>query len=48
MSILNLVYKRKYILLKTDGKNYDIDYFVPSILWVYLQLYPSHDNRNTE
>ena len=38
----------KDILTKTDGKKEVVDFLVPYILLVYLQLSPLHENQKTE
>ena len=35
--------KEKELLTKTDGKKEGVDFLVPYLSWVYLQLFPSHD-----
>ena len=39
--------KSKELLTKIDGKKEGVVFLVPSLLWVYLQLSPSHENRKT-
>ena len=45
--VQELVYKAKDLLTKTDGNKEGVDFLVSSILWVYLQLSPSHENQKT-
>ena len=45
LSVHELVDKGKDLLTKTDGKKGVVDFIVPSISWVYLQLSPWHENR---
>ena len=47
LSVQELVDKSKELLTKIDGKKEGVDFLVPSLLWVYLQLSPSHENRKT-
>ena len=47
LSVQELVDKEKELLPKTDGKKQGVDFLVPYLLWVYLQLPLSHENRKT-
>ena len=46
LSVQELMDKAKDLLTKTDGKKEGVDFLVPYLLWVYLQLSPLHDNQN--
>ena len=47
LSVQELMYKAKEILTETDGKKEGVDFFVPYLLWVYLQVSPSRENQKT-
>ena len=39
--------KAKELLTETGGKKEGVGFLVSSLLWVYLQLSSSHENRKT-
>ena len=47
LSVKKLVDKAKELLTETDAKKEGVDFLLPSLSWVYLQLSPSHENRKT-
>ena len=44
LSIQELMDTAKEPLTKTDEKKEGVGFLVPSLLWLYLQLYPSYEN----
>ena len=46
LSIQELMDMAKEPLTNTDGKKEGVGFLVPSLLWLYVQLYPSYENRN--
>ena len=46
-SVQELVEKAKELLTETDGKKEGVDFLVPSLSHLYLQLSPLHENRET-
>ena len=44
LSIQELTDMAKYPITKTDEKKEGVGFLVPSLLWLYLQLYSSYEN----